>query len=70
MTSAEKDQLSIQVVLIEKKLDELEDELDSLPVNGSNYKTRIDVRNQQTYLQTIKDILASNCSRNVTLSQS
>lgn len=70
MSSAEKDQLSIEAVLIKNKLDQLQAELNELPVNGSNYKTRLDVKNQQTYIQTLQDILKSKCSKNVTLSQS
>lgn len=70
MSSAERDQLNIEALLIKKKLDLLGQELDTLPVNGSNYKTRLDVKNQQTYIQTIQDILASNCAKDVVLSQS
>lgn len=45
MTQAEKDQLSIQLVLIKNKLDALEAQLDLITINGSNYKTRLDVKN-------------------------
>ena len=45
MTQAEKDQLSIQLVLIKNKLDTLEAQLDQVVINGSNYKTRLDVKN-------------------------
>lgn len=70
MTTSEKDQLSIEVLLIKNKLNLLEKQLEALPINGSNYKTRLDVKNQKTYLETIKDILDSNCSEEVTLRQS
>jgi hypothetical protein len=46
MTSAEKDQLSIEALLIKNKLAQLQQQLDNLPVNGSNYKIRLDVQNQ------------------------
>jgi hypothetical protein len=69
MSSAEKDQLSIEVLLIKNKLELLQQQLDALPVNGSNYKTRLDVKNQQTYIHAIQDILDSNCSEDVVLRQ-
>lgn len=70
MTSAEKDQLRIEVLLIEGKLDQVSAQLNLLPVDGTNYKTRLDLKNQQTYLQAIQDILDSDCTKNVQLSQS
>lgn len=45
MTQAEKDQLSIQLVLIKNKLYALGAQLDLVAINGSNYKTRLDVKN-------------------------
>lgn len=45
MTQAEKDQLSIQLVLIKNKLNALEQQLDQVAINSSNYKTRLDVKN-------------------------
>jgi len=67
MTEAEKNQLGLQAVLIKGKLDKLQEELNCLPIDCNNYKTRLDVLNQQTYLQTIQDILNKNCSIDVTL---
>jgi len=67
LTEAEKNQLSIEILLIKGKLDNLQEALNFLPVDSNNYKTRLDVQNQQTYLDTIQDILDKNCSMDVTL---
>ena len=67
LTEAENNQLSIEILLIKGKLDNLQEALNSLPVDCNNYKTRLDVQNQQTYLHTIQDILDKNCSIDVTL---
>jgi len=67
LTEAEKNQLSIEILLIKGKLDNLQEALNFLPVDSNNYKTRLDVQNQQTYLDTIQDILDKNCSIDVTL---